>query len=320
VAARLVLARASQLQGARDRADGIIRQLASSNPDVAAVHLQIAQAAVQRKDTATARREFSRSLELAPASIEALRGLVGLDLAEKRTARAQKTIDEQLAKRPRDSNLAVLAADVYGAIGQSGRQEVLLRGAVDDDSGNLDAFSRLAELYVRQNRLEQAKAQYERIARERPASAVAPTLIGMILETQDHPADAQRVYEQVVAAHPDAAVAANNLAWLYAERGGNLDLALQLAQTAKARMPRTAQVDDTLGWIYYKKDLPDLAIPSLQASVNLSPRNPTYQFHLGLAYVKAGDAMSAVSAFDAALKQNPGFQEAKTARAALVRR
>ena len=37
---------------------------------------------------------------------------------------------------------------------------------------------------------------------------------------------------------------------------------------AKRQMPKSPEVDDTLGWVYYKKNLADLAIPALEDSVN----------------------------------------------------
>src|SRR5205085_6250825 len=110
-----------------------------------------------------------------------------------------------------------------------------------------------------------------------------------ILEAQGKPAEAQRVYEGILATRPREAWPANNLAWLYAEHGGNLDVALRLAQTAKELLPNAPQISDTLGWIYYKKHLADTAIPALQASVKQDPRNPVYRYHLGLAYLKSGD-------------------------------
>ena len=69
----------------------------------------------------------------------------------------------------------------------------------------------------------------------------------------------------VLAASPRAIVAANNLAWLYAENGGNLDVALSLAQTASQQAPDDPKVNDTLGWIFYKKSLAGQAVAALQA-------------------------------------------------------
>ncbi len=70
---------------------------------------------------------------------------------------------------------------------------------------------------------------------------------------QNKPDEARKLYEHALSLDPQMPVAANNLAWDYAERGQNLDVALNLAQTAKAKLPNTAAVSDTLGWVYYKK-------------------------------------------------------------------
>ena len=51
----------------------------------------------------------------------------------------------------------------------------------------------------------------------------------------------------------DFAPAANNVAWVLAEHGGNIDEALNWAQVAKEKMPQDPSIMDTLGWIYYKK-------------------------------------------------------------------
>jgi len=57
--------------------------------------------------------------------------------------------------------------------------------------------------------------------------------------------------------------------------------------------------------------------PVLISSVEGDPRNASYRYHLGLAYVKKGDNRKAKDAFDAALKLHPGLKEASDARAAL---
>ena len=87
-------------------------------------------------------------------------------------------------------------------------------------------------------------------------------------------------------------MAANNLALLYLDSGENIDVALQHAQTAVAAMPEVPEVLDTLGWIYYKKNLSAQAIPPLARSVEKQPKNPVYHYHLGLAQVLAGDSLA----------------------------
>ena len=66
------------------------------------------------------------------------------------------------------------------------------------------------------------------------------------IQKQKKDAEAKVKYEKVLSLNSHAGVAANNLAWIYAASDGNLDMALQLAQTAKAQLPDRPEVNDTL--------------------------------------------------------------------------
>jgi uncharacterized protein HemY len=95
-------------------------------------------------------------------------------------------------------------------------------------------------------------------------------------------------------------------------------MALQLAQTAKQGLPDNPDVDDTLGWIYYKKDMASLAIRSFEESLQRRPDTPEVLYHLGLAYAKAGDDAKAREALERALKLNPQFPGSDMARQTLA--
>jgi Flp pilus assembly protein TadD len=100
------------------------------------------------------------------------------------------------------------------------------------------------------------------------------------------------------------------------DSGGDLDAALQLAQTAKRKLPDSPEVNDTLGLIYYRKNLPAMAIPPLKLSVEKDAANPEYQYHLGMAYAKNGDEALARQALQRALASK-GFERAADAKALL---
>jgi tetratricopeptide (TPR) repeat protein len=143
-------------------------------------------------------------------------------------------------------------------------------------------------------------------------------MIGMIHQMQDRPDDARKVFERTVELDSRAAVAANNLAWLLAEEGENLDRALHLAQAAKAALPEQPEVDDTLGWVYYKKGLLPLAIAAFKRSIEHDPGSPLYQYHLGLAYAKSGDKVRARRALETALRIHKSFPGAPDAERLLA--
>ena len=136
----------------------------------------------------------------------------------------------------------------------------------------------------------------------------------MILQAQNKTAEAAQQYEKVMQAEPRAAVAANNLAWLYADSGQKLDQALQFAQAAKAELPDVAAVSDTLAFVYLKRRQPDLAIPLAREALAKEPDNPTYHFRLGQAYADSGKTEDARREMAAALKLNPQFPGADEAR------
>ena len=143
-------------------------------------------------------------------------------------------------------------------------------------------------------------------------------MVGVLLGLQGKHDEAAKAYESVMKISPRAGVAANNLAFIYATRGTNLDAALQLAQTAKQQMPANWEVDDTLGFVFYKKGLPDLAISPLVGCVEKAPKEPTCHYHLGLAYAKIGDKEKAAKSLEKALALQPAFEGADEARAALA--
>jgi tetratricopeptide (TPR) repeat protein len=140
----------------------------------------------------------------------------------------------------------------------------------------------------------------------------------MIYQAQNKNPEAKGWYEKALAIDPKAPVAANNLAWLTAETGGNLDIALQLAQAAKAGLPDMAEVDDTLGWVYYKKGLPSLAIQSFTSSVQRDPKNASYHYHLGLAYLNNGESDKARKSLQDALTLKLSPRDTADAQKALT--
>src|ERR1039458_7602559 len=67
---------------------------------------------------------------------------------------------------------------------------------------------------------------------------------------------------------------------LYLDHGGDVNLALSLAQRVKQKMPRPPLAADTLGWAYYKLGSFDSAVAQLRESVKEAPNNAMFGFHL----------------------------------------
>jgi Flp pilus assembly protein TadD len=139
-------------------------------------------------------------------------------------------------------------------------------------------------------------------------------MLGVIHEGRKEYDKAKVRYEQALRINPKFGPAANNLAIIYADRDGDIDRALSLAQTAREQLPQDPLVADTLGWLYYKKNVNRYAVSLLKEAATKASDNPVIQYHLGLAYQKNGDKELAKQAFQASLKLNPGHPGADEAR------
>jgi tetratricopeptide (TPR) repeat protein len=124
-------------------------------------------------------------------------------------------------------------------------------------------------------------------------------------------------YEEALKLDSKFAPAANNLAWMLAEQGGNLDVALSHAQTAREQQPDDPHIADTLGWIYYKKNAYLLAVSLLKEAVGKLPNEPIIQFHYGMVQYKNGDAAGAKTALQASLKLSKDFAGSEEAQKTL---
>jgi uncharacterized protein HemY len=113
--------------------------------------------------------------------------------------------------------------------------------------------------------------------------------------------------------------ALNNLAYALAEYGNSPDEALKIASRAKELAPDNATIDDTIGWVYYKKGLYSNAVQYLESSVKRQPSAARHA-HLAIAYAKRGNTTQAVSQIEAAMKLNPNAPELVAAQQALAGR
>jgi len=114
------------------------------------------------------------------------------------------------------------------------------------------------------------------------------------------------------------AIAKNNLAWLLVTHGGNVDVALGLAQQAKEQLEDNVQVTATLGWIYYKKQVYKTAMEYLKQCVAKDQNNADFQYELGFTYWKLGDTLQARPWLKKALRMDPKSPDAVTALNALA--
>ena len=316
--ARSIVVRANLMRNQPDKAKAEMAMLEKDFPNsVQMLNLKAAsELAMGHIDAAKAL--YDKVSAVAPENLETLEGLVLVDLAKKQPKAAADRVDAALKKLPPSADLLMIAARAHAAAGNLDRTEALLRQAIDREPSRLAAYGALGQLYVHENRLDDAKDQFTELLKRNPRSIAVNTMLGMLLEAKKDVAGAEAQYQKTLGIDQNAAVAANNLAWIYVASNRNLDVAIQLAQTAIKSLPEEPHVNDTLGWAYFRKGNLGQAIHHLEMSLSRDQTDPAVHYHLGMAYVRNGDVAKGAKSLQKALAMNQSFEGADEARKTLA--
>jgi tetratricopeptide (TPR) repeat protein len=270
---------------------------------------------IQHKDK-EALAYLDKALSLQPGNVDALQLITASYLRKKEYKKAEDRIQNQfsLARNP---VFMELLADAYEAEGNMQQAESCLKKA-SEISPDLSLFHlTLANFYMRRKLTEKAKIEYSFTLQKNPTDIEALMALGTIYQYEKNYEKAIKCYENVLKINADVLPAANNLAYLYAEHGGNIDVALDLAQKAKRRATSDPFITDTLGWIYYKKNVPYTAISYLKDANEKAPNQPLIKYHLGMVYYKTGKLDLAKRELSAALQLDQNFANAGEANTIL---
>jgi len=105
---------------------------------------------------------------------------------------------------------------------------------------------------------------------------------------------AEAGYRRALELDKNLPLAQNNLAMLIAERGGNLDEAMELAARAIESRPEMATFHDTMAFVLRKRKDYKNAISSLLTAVRLEPTNLLWKINLATVYSEAGESTAAL--------------------------
>ncbi len=264
-----------------------------------------------------AEKLFEQALDRDPGSVEALGGLVATLAQQKQNPRAIARIQQQIGRLPERAPFHYMLGQMYVGANDMENAEKSLMRATELDPKGLDAFLLLAAVQSSRGSVDSAVRLYERNIQSDPRDVRSYILLGSLEENRSKLDRARQLYERALQTSPDHPLAANNLAYLLLEHGGNVDVALSLAQVARSGMPQSPNVADTLAWAYYRKGAFTLAIGLLQEAVKDVPDNSTFHFHLGLAYQKNNEPDRARRHLRRALELQSDQQKAEPIRRAL---
>jgi Flp pilus assembly protein TadD len=173
-----------------------------------------------------------------------------------------------------------------------------------------DVLFKLAETYRRKGDLNQAIDSFRKSSQAAPNDSGPLLQLGLLMDGTGRRDQSKPIYEQILRIQADNPVALNNLAFIKAEEGTDLDSALGMAQRAFQAAPTSPDIADTLGWVYIRKNLSQEAVRVFTDLVKKYPAIPMYRMHYGMALIQKGDRPAAKRELETALKSGPSKDEA----------
>lgn len=296
-------------------AGGFLRGQAPA-PATATTH-SANDAAVQRAYECFQQGRFQEAEELYrqlyildPEDSRGLTGLVESYMSESRPDDAIQLMKEETAKRPDRTDLKTMLSSLYVRTAQFDLAIAELQGILDasknlSPAATADLLFRLGETNRRKGDLDEAIRLFRASLAANPKDTHPLVQLALLLDGTGRRDQAVPIYEQILKFDPNNAIALNNLAYLKAERGVDLDEALDLAQKAAAKVKDSPEIQDTLGWAYLKKNMPDEAAAAFRVALQSQPNNPSFHYHLGLAILPIGQSEAAIQEFRTALAERP---------------
>jgi tetratricopeptide (TPR) repeat protein len=190
----------------------------------------------------------------------------------------------------------------YGKSDPQKAVDVLRRGDTEIP-GDPSLLFTLAYSYQAIGRMDEAIQVYDRILRgagdtaEPRLKAAFFITYGAACEQAGEFDRAVDIFEQCIALYPDEHEALNYVAYMWADKGVELEKALGYAQRALAIEPANGAYIDTLAWVYYRMQRYTEALEQIQKAAELIEDDPTILDHLGDIRKAAGDPAGAVQAW-----------------------
>jgi Tfp pilus assembly protein PilF len=299
------------------RATEAFSRAATLAPKDARPHFYLGIVYRTQNKPAEARKQFETALQFQPRFADALIQLADMSYAEKKPEAALERINRQVAADPTSPELTFVLARTLEVHGDRERAEKEYRRVIELNPNFSGAYVQLAGMYGEAKEYERGQQMLEKALATDPENLGALMLLSITQDARGDKAKAREGYEKLLAKQPKFAPAANNLAWMLADEGKDLERAQSLAQIARETAPEDPNVADTLGWVLYKQRAYLAALALFKESAAKLPDNPEIQLHLGLAQYKVGDTAGAQETLKKVLAANPNLPGAEEARAIL---
>jgi len=294
----------------------------AAGADTSAADLVEGRLQQARGELEQAQASFERALARHPEAPEPLIALVQLDLRRSKLPQAKQRLEQMLAGHPNHPYASGLLGEIALIGGDQPAAENRFREAIQRKPDWVQPWLHLATLKLTQKKPDEARGILENGLKAIPKSEEMRLLLAKTLSEAGEVDRAIEEYEALLRLSPRSLVAANNLASMLTDQKGDqksLERALVLSKDFDKTAPNAFFLD-TLGWVHHKLGNSGQAVHFIQQALAKAPDHPVVNYHLGVAYFKAGQKAEAKAHLEKAAgfaTPFPGQDEAKSVLAQL---
>jgi putative PEP-CTERM system TPR-repeat lipoprotein len=275
----------------------------------------LAQAYEQIGDGRNAGQELEKVLELDPDHVAAKFDKAKLLARTGQVESAESLLQDLKEAYPDNPSIAELEGKI--ALAQNRPQEAIaLFQKVLETRQNNYLTIQLASAQWRTGEQEAGYTTLQEWLEKYPQDLLTRNVLANAYLTNNQLDQARQEYTAIVRLAPDNVRARNNLAWLLL-KSGSVDEALPHARHAHQLAPEDPQVLDTLGAILLEKGQTKEALPLLRRAAERLPEDLNAQYHLAKAFARNGRNAEAQEVLDRLLAADQPFQEREKAQALL---
>ena len=303
-------------QGQTAKAEEEARRMQALTNQTGVGDFSLGRVLAQKKDFGAAADAFKKSVAARAGDPLPLEGLVRSLLASGKSSEAISVLNQQLDNKQNELFSKFLLGGIYGREGDQGKAEAYLEDVLKDKPDSVVAWGSLAGIYKER---EARIRVYERAVKAVPGNEELNMLLATEFEQSGQFDKALAVYEALVKAKPKYEPGVNNLAALLLDRRSDkASHARALAVSLPLATSDNPAMLDTYGWAQYRAGKYTEAVSVLERVVAKAGQFPVFRYHLGMAYLKAGNPVGAKQQLKEAVvvdKTNgdyPGLAEART--------
>lgn len=312
-----VLARKGDLASAEKEA----RRLAAGDDANGMGAFLLGQALEGQQRYPQAAEAYRQALARNPSSVQVLQGLARTLKAQGETEAMLALLRLSVADHPENPGIRLMLGGALAEQGEANEALSIYESVIADYPTMSAAYVAVAALYP--DDADRRIAAYRQGLAALPGDLVLASRLAPEYQQAGRIDDLIGLFERLLESNPDNSAVANNLAGLLADHRYQDPASLQRAVELAGTLTGTDDplIMDTVGWTYYRGGQNDLALRYLERAVAGTTPLPVMRYHLGMAYLAAGDRSGAkqelAKAVGEANADFTGIEEARTALASL---